>query len=395
MLAKQPTGAPTQEATTDTQRTKTKQATDEEEKKAARKEAAAIMDLEQLIRTGNIWPERCIINPWIRAWAEKETDEKDGNLPVNDCIPYSNFMMSLADYIDPDHPTESIALIFKAGYAPMRQQEILRDAKITLEYYNWLLDILRSAAKERLDEKNAKLMDDIASGIKYASIREKYGMSPNTVTKRKDEILRSIYDQIIASTNSDKGEMLFKYFKLSYQARIISRWKETVINRMVSDHYIEKGRFALRSPGEEDSPRPIMENFHKIVMKGHQAGSSLLEIKDNLDRSVGVAVQKAGPAFAESKNSIDRSVRAAAQIIDPALMDSSISAGLQKMIPSIIELKKKLDQSVGAALQKVHEFTSSDAYDEWKKQWIAEEGIDEDEDLFGIAPGNNDTGIFD
>ncbi len=396
-----PTGVLTQEMTADDQGTKpapmgmpTQEVTkDEEEKKTDHKEAAAIMDLEQLIQTGNIWPERCIINPWIRAWTEKEADANDGNLPVNDCVPYNDFMMSLADYIDPDHPTESIALILNAGYAPMRQQDILRDAKITLEYYNWLLDIFRLTATERLDEQGAKIMEDIASGVKHADLVDKYSMSPNTVTKRKDAILRSIYDQIIASTNSDKGEMLFKYLELCYQASIISRWKRGVIGRMVSDHYIEKGRFALRSRGEEDSPRPIMESFHRIVMKGNQAETALLEFKDDLDRSVGEAVQKVGPAFAELKNGIDRSVGAAAQKIEPVLVNPAIGAGLQKMIPSVLELKKKLDQSVGAALQKVHEFTSSDAYEEWKKQWIEEEGIDEDEDLFGIALGKNDNGI--
>ncbi len=397
------TGTPTQDATADGQGTKTVHtgmqkedaATDGQEKKTDHKEDAAILDLEQLIQTGNIWPERCIINPWIRAWTEKEADLNDENLPVNDCLPYNDFMMSLADYIDPDHPTESIAMILNAGYVPMRQQEILRDAKITLEYYNWFLDIFRLTATERLDEQGAQLMEDIASGASQASIREKYSMSPNTVTKRKDAILRSIYDQIIASTNSDKGEILFNYLKLSYQASIISRWKKEVIGKMVSDHYIEKGRFALRSRGEEDSPRPIMESFHRIVMKGNQAGTALLEFKDDLDRSVGEAVQKVRPTFAELKNSIDRSVGAAAQKIEPVLVKPAIGAGLQKMIPSVLELKKKLDQSVGAALQKVHDFTSSDAYEEWKKRWIEEEGIDEDEDLFGIAPDRNDTGIPD
>ena len=185
------------------------------------------------------------------------------------------------------------------------------------------------------------------------------------------------------------------YLKLSYQASIINRWKKRVIGKMVSDHYIEKGCFALRSRGEEDSPRPIMENFHKIVMKGNQAGTALLEFKDNLDRAVGAAAQKAGPAFAELKNNIDRSVGAAAQKIEPALVHPSIGAGLQKMIPSVLGLKKKLDQSIGAALQKVRELTSSESYEEWKKRWIEEEGIDEDEDLFGIAPGKNDNGIPD
>ena len=213
-------------------------------------EETAIAELPNMISRGEIWPEHVQIDQ-AREWSWKGTPSLENSLP------------DLSEYLDREHPTEAMALILLEGYIPLRQQLILNSAGVSREYCDWICGIVDLVLDARLDGDKKALLDEFAAGSSYASIQDKYHIAPNTVNRRKKEILSSIYDQIIESTNRENGAALYQCLVYRYKLWVLREWKSSMLNRMVRDHYIEHDRFALRSRGEADSPRPFMETLHK------------------------------------------------------------------------------------------------------------------------------------
>ena len=209
----------------------------------------AIGELENYIRVVELWPERPLINQ-VKEWAEIE-QRKDAS--------------ELTGYFDVNYPTETIAMILLENYVSLRREDIWVDARLSMEYYDWLSGILDLAEWERHSEKEKVILNDLVAGEKYKTIQEEYHMSPNTVRRRKESISRNVYNQIVASTNRKYGDVLLKRLIQKYQAREIREWIDSIIKKIKDDHFVEKRRFALRCRRDADSPRPIMEGFLKTV----------------------------------------------------------------------------------------------------------------------------------
>lgn len=121
--------------------------------------------------------------------------------------------------------------------------------------------------EERLEENEGAIMDDLAAEAKYTEIEDKYSISSKTVSKNKKEILLSIYDQIIESTNQENGAAFMKLLVQRYRVMEFYRWRKNVIGRLRHDHFTDKKPFKLLSRGAEDSPRPKMEKYDSVIRK--------------------------------------------------------------------------------------------------------------------------------
>lgn len=235
-------------------------------------EEAAIADLQSLIRTGDLWPEYYqVFQAKSCGWNTRniQTEGETSSASQAD----DNVRAEFYDYIDSEHPTESIALILLEGYRPLRQLDIQEDSAFSAEYYGWLCEIIRLAANERLNEFDRNIMEDLAAGRKYEEIQAKYHISANKVSQRKNEIFLSIYDQIIESSNTVNGSAFLKVLKYRYQAHVIGKWEKKMKRRIIGDHYLEKEPFGLRSRGKADRPRPVMESLVNAV---HQASENVV-----------------------------------------------------------------------------------------------------------------------
>ena len=224
---------------------------------------AAITELPNLIKEGCIWPELVQIER-TRIWAGEEASDRGRE--------------DYRELLDTNHPTEAMAIILSEGYVPVRQADILKEAEIAEEYYSWICEIINICIRERLDGIDRELLEDIAQGEKYETIQARHQISPNTIKEHKDEIFRCIYDQTMESANCKNGQMLMKRLMLEYQASVVKKWKKSVLDRMVRDHYLDKEQFALRSRGEADSHRPPMEIFLKMTDRIHDAEQTVAEV---------------------------------------------------------------------------------------------------------------------
>lgn len=262
-------------------------------------EETAIAELPNLIGRGEIWPEYVQIEQ-AKAWSWKGIVQEENKLP------------DLSEYVDHEHPTEAMALILYEGYIPRRQQLILDSAGLSKEYCDWICEIINFALDGRLDDGEKALLDEFAAGRSYASIQDKYHIAPNTVNRRKVEILSSIYDQIIESTNRENGAALYRCLVYRYKVWVLREWRRSVLNRMVRDHYIEHDRFALRSRGEADSQRPMMETLYKNITGVLNAVDSTVNAVRRITTPIreatqGVRAILASEAYEKWKNELDES----------------------------------------------------------------------------------------
>ena len=227
-------------------------------------EELAIYDLSSLIASGSIWPEQLMIER-AKSW---------GWLGLSG---YETEFPDLSYFIDRDHPTESMALILLSKYTCLRQAHILASMRLTMEYFGWLCLILQLVGAERLNKRDDAILNDLADGKRYVDITDKHHVSSTTVSKAKDKVGLIVYDQIVESSNVENGSALMKCLIYRYQNRTIKKWNYEIISRMVRNHYVEKERFALRSRGEADGPRPFMEIFTKFAGKTKQVTEAVAE----------------------------------------------------------------------------------------------------------------------
>ena len=240
----------------------------------------AVSELEPLIGRDNIWPERCLIErtkAW--GWLESKYSDKGGN---GACLADDNLRMSFSDFVDPMHPTESIALILLEGYLPLRKQDILEDARRTLEYCDWLCEVIDITIDERLNEFDGNVLEGVAEGETYRSLMQKYQTYSDKIKLSKEEALNSIYDQLVESSNRANGHAMMQFLQLACQSQEYKEWEKRITNRMKSDHFIEDRRFMLRSRGELDRPRPVMESFSKMITGVTDGVTSAVEMVHNL-----------------------------------------------------------------------------------------------------------------
>ena len=223
----------------------------------------AIKELESLIGTGSIWPERHeILQARDFGWKEhKSSDDVD----TSEHLPDNQRWPDFSDYFDTKNPTESIALILSEGYVAHRRMDIQENAKIASSFFDWLNDVVYLTMEKRLEKLNVKIMKDLASGFTYRMIEAMYDIHSDNVNRRCKKILDSIYDQMVESSNRENRDALLKIFEIMCQSWLISQWKTKMINRIVRDHYVENKRFSLRSRGTADGPRPLMESFYNTV----------------------------------------------------------------------------------------------------------------------------------
>lgn len=262
-------------------------------------EEIAVSELESLIRKDNIWPERCLIERtkgW--GWIESKYSDKGGNdtCPVDD-----NLRLAFADCVDPMHPTESIALILLEGYLPLRQRDILEDARRTLEYCEWLCEIINITVGERLNAFNGSVLEGFAEGETYRSLGRKHQTYSDKIKLSKKEALNSIYDQLVESSNCTNGKAMMQLLKLTCQSREYMKWDKKTTGKMRNDHFIEDRRFALRSRGELDSPRPVMESFGKMITRVTNSVTSAVEKVQKIQAPVMTSIH----GLADSLSSVD------------------------------------------------------------------------------------------
>ena len=245
----------------------------------------AISELETLIQRDNIWPERCLIErtkEW--GWLESRYSDKGGEEHTGRVE--DNHKMAFPDFVDPMHPTESIALILLEGYLPLRQQDILEDARRTLEYCDWLCEIIDITLGERLNKFDRNVLEGFSEGETYRSLGRKYQTYSDKIKLSKQEALASIYDQLVESSNSTNGKAMMQLLKLLCQSREYKKWEKRTTNRMRSDHFIEDRRFALRSRGELDRPRPFMELLSKMVTRVNDSVTSAVQKAHDLQAPI-------------------------------------------------------------------------------------------------------------
>lgn len=292
-------------------------------------EAEAIGDLEKLIGSGSIWPERPLIKQ-IMKWAniDSESQEKkalcagekdDQELQKKKALrPEEKKALcpqekddqdadELSDYINIDFPTESIAMILLGEYVNLRQEDIWMDARMSLDYYERLCKIIELVGEERLDERDGIILEELAEKKKYTAIQREQHVSPNTVRKSKDEIIRSLHDQIVENTNWKYCEVVMNRLVQKYQVRVIRDWENSVINRMYNDHFIEKRRFALRSRGAADTNRPVLETYNRIIATSAHLVQGTVEVGEKVDEiyeGLVPAIDAAAHAFQVSSEAV-------------------------------------------------------------------------------------------
>lgn len=245
----------------------------------------AISELETLIRRDNIWPERCLIErtkEW--GWLESKYSDKGGEKYTG--LVDDSQRMAFSDCVDPMHPTESIALILLEGYLPLRQQDILEDARRTLEYCDWLCEIIDITVGERLNEFDGNILEGLAEGETYRSLGRKYQTYSDKIRLSKQEALASIYDQVVESSNRTNGKAMMQLLELLFRSREYKKWDQRTTNRMRSDHFIEDRPFALRSRGELDRPRPFMELLSKMVTRVNDSVTSAVQKAHDLQAPI-------------------------------------------------------------------------------------------------------------
>ena len=142
---------------------------------------------------------------------------------------------------------------------PLRKQDILEDARRTLEYCDWLCEVIDITIDERLNEFDGNVLEGVAEGETYRSLMQKYQTYSDKIKLSKEEALNSIYDQLVESSNRANGHAMMQFLQLACQSQEYKEWEKRITNRMKSDHFIEDRRFMLRSRGELDRPRPVME----------------------------------------------------------------------------------------------------------------------------------------
>ena len=260
----------------------------------------AVPELESLVRGGNIWPERCLIER-TKAWGWLGTECPDKGGTNDTRIVDDNHRMALSDYVDPMHPTESIALILLEGYLPLRQQDILEDARRTMEYCEWLCEIIDTAAEERLNAFDGNILEGFAAGETYRTLEKKHQTYSDKIKMSRKEALNSIYDQLVEASNRTGGKAMMQLLKLTCQSREFRKWENITTNRMISDHFIEDRRFALRSRGELDGPRPIMESFGKMLTRVTKSVASAVEMVHKVQAPIITSIQE----LADSLSSVE------------------------------------------------------------------------------------------
>ena len=216
----------------------------------------AIDELRNLIRKGHIWPERYSITQ-ARLWgmgADREFD--DSKLREE-----AGLLTDYDGYLDTSNPTETIAMLLDTGYVSLRHRDILEHARLSYEYYIWLSEIIDLTVRERVDADKDEdiIFEGLTSGDTYRKMARKYHIGQGTIRERKYAILSRIWDQVVENSNRDNGEALIKCLRHIYQMWYMRWWKTKMINKMVTDHFTEKGRFKLRSRGAATPPRPLQE----------------------------------------------------------------------------------------------------------------------------------------
>ena len=260
----------------------------------------AVLELESLIQKDNIWPERCLIER-TKAWGWLEPKYSDmGGEKYAGRVDDSR-RMAFSDFVDPMHPTESIALILLEGYLPLRQQDILEDARRALEYCEWLCGIIDITVGERLNAFDGNVLEGFAAGETYRTLGQKYQTYSDKIKLSKKEALNSIYDQLVEASNCTNGKAMMQLLMLTCQSREVKKWEKTTTNKMISDHFIENRRFALRSRGELDSPRPMMESFGKMLTRVANSVTSAVEMVHKIHDPIITSVQ----GLADSLSSVD------------------------------------------------------------------------------------------
>ena len=250
----------------------------------------AVSDLGQLIDAGEIWPERHLIElvkSW--GWKPKWQDAQDAD-PMDDAM-----RKELDDHVDKGYPAESAAMIIREGYVPLRGRDIREYAAFHLDYYEWLCYIIDITDNERLEEANRDIGDDLADGLTYAEIQTKRNTYSDDVKKRKKDVLLSLYDQIVESSNRENGKPLMEYLEYRCRTRAIQKWKRVTINRIHHEHFTDKEPFALQSRGEADTERPRYEKQGKMLMHTidalgvFRAGDPISSIRQDVGASVRTA----------------------------------------------------------------------------------------------------------
>ena len=119
--------------------------------------------------------------------------------------PQDGLPQYLSGFADRQHPAESAGLILSEGYLASRWIDILEDVRRSLDFYEWLSDIIEKTISDRLDEERAALLEDFAAYAKYREMQKKHHISSKTIPKRRDEISLAFFDQIVASSNAENG----------------------------------------------------------------------------------------------------------------------------------------------------------------------------------------------
>lgn len=251
----------------------------------------AISELDSLIRKDNIWPERCLIER-TRAWGWTESKYADKSGDNNNFIVDDNRRMDFSDCVDAMHPTESIALILLEGYLPLRQRDIIEDARRTLECCEWLCEIIDITFDQRLSEFDGNVAEGFAGGETYRTLIKKHRTYSDKIRLSKKEALNSIYDQLVESSNLINGNAMMQLLKLYYQSQEYKKWDRIMTNTMISDHFIEDRRFSLRSRGEYDRPRPFMESFNKMITGVNNSVTSAIQMIQDMQAPVIMSVHR-------------------------------------------------------------------------------------------------------
>jgi hypothetical protein len=259
----------------------------------------AISELDSLIRKDNIWPERCLIER-TKAWGWTESKYADKGGDNNNCMVDDNRRMDFSDCVDAMHPTESIALILLEGYLPLRQRDIIEDARRTLEYCEWLCEIIDITFDQRLSEFDGNVAEGFAGGETYRTLIKKHQTYSDKIKLSKKEALNSVYDQLVESSNRINGNAMMQLLNLHYQSEEYKKWDKKMTNIMIGDHFIEDRRFSLRSRGEYDKPRPFMETVSKVITGVNNSVTSAIQTIQDIQAPVITSLRK----FADSLSSV-------------------------------------------------------------------------------------------